>query len=111
MFMLEFTRMLAIDVSLLISLIVLARLGLFSRRLSLLIRTGIVLLLAEDAVRWGIGAAIGFVSMESQAKLDLIRQLISFVGATGAVLVCIALFAFLAHGRRLCKPDIRASLS
>jgi hypothetical protein len=97
MFMPELVRMLAIDLTLLLSLILTTRIAFSSRRGHLLIQAGIALLLVEDAIRWTIGIAIGFVSAEAQVGLDLIRQWVSLVGATGAILACAALLPIVAR--------------
>ena len=97
MFIPEFVRMLAIDLALVFSLILTTRIAFSSRRGRMLVQAGIVLLLLEDALRWGISMVIGYVSAESQVGLDLIRQWASLVGATGAIFACAGLLPIAAR--------------
>src|SRR5262245_26531067 len=94
----EFVRLLAIDIALVLVLILTARAAFSFRRDRLLVRLGILLFLLEDITRWAIAIATALVSPESLVTLDIIRQWSSFSGAVGAILVCLGVTPILVSG-------------
>jgi hypothetical protein len=97
----EMIRMIAIDAALVLALILTCRDTLLSRRNRTMLTVGIVLLLLEDATRWGISLVIGIASPAIQVQVDQIRQWVTLAGAAGAIVTCAALLQIAVRGTRL----------
>ena len=105
--MAEIFRVAAIDIALVLGVVQIARANGLSRSIRMTLGFGLALLLVEDAIRWFVTVAIGFVSLEFQAPLDWIRYNVSLVGAAGAVVVSFATFGIVV-GQRKSAPNSAA---
>jgi len=89
--LIESTRMLLIDLALVLGLLLTFRISFPSRLTAMLLRIGLLTILAEDVIRLLVGMAISMASKQVHPALDLIRSWTSILGAIGALLLCVGL--------------------
>ena len=98
--LLELTRVFLFDVCWILVLILSFRITFSSSATIKLIRVGVLLVLAEDAIRLATGIGISLADRQHFGAIDFIRVWSSAGGAVGALLICLALVRLLSASRK-----------
>src|SRR5438093_404877 len=96
---LELTRVFLLDICWILALLLTFRFPVASPTTLMSLRIGLILVLAEDVIRFAAGIGISLVSRQQYPNLDLARSWSSAAGAIGAFLICVGLFRLLLVAR------------